>query len=107
MKRATRPVMRPAAAGHFRMIGGQRVPEVFCGRVHGRATDVLPILARGVASGRQGLCGQAFVAQLTTCQRQQVDACLADMAVRGALPLEHGLDDAGSPPRYRLVGGAQ
>ena len=50
--------------------------------------------------------GQAFIALLQPCRRQQVDACLAELVMRGALPLEPVFDDVDSPPRYRLKEGA-
>jgi hypothetical protein len=66
----------------------RRVAALWCETVHGRVTDVLPILAPGIAYGRHDLCGQAFIARLQPCRRQQVDVCLAELVMRGALPLE-------------------
>lgn len=89
-----------------RHLDGHPVPELFYERVHGRVTDVLPILAPGLFYGRHDLCGQAFIACLTPGQRLHVDRCLADLAARGALPLEPVPDDDDAPPRYRLKEGA-
>ena len=93
----------PRLPSRFRDIDGHRVSELFCERVHGRVTAVLPILEPGIAYDSEVLCGNTFVARLTPKQRQQVDACLADMAARGALPLAP--TDDGSPNRYRLKDG--
>jgi len=89
-----------------RSVGSCKVSEVLYARVHGRVTEVLPILARGEDYDAADLCGGTFMARLKPGQRLQVDACLAALAARGALPLEPVLDDDDAPPRYRLKDGA-
>lgn len=104
--RITPHAMSPTPQMSARETADRRVADLWCATVHGRVNDVLPILAPGIAYGRHDLCGQAFIARLQPRRRQQVDACLADLVMRGAQPLELVFDDVACPPRYRLKEGA-
>jgi hypothetical protein len=97
----------PGPTKRSRHLDGHLVSELFYETVHGRVTDVLPILSPGEHCDAADLCGSTFMARLRPAGRRDVGLCLADMAARGALPLTPVLDDADGPPRYRLVGGAR
>lgn len=106
MTRALNSLPEGRASSSTRRVDGQRISARFYELLHGRVTEILPILVPGCLYTLEDLCGAAFVAGLPPAKRDAVAPCIVDMTKRGALPMVVVSSGASGDVRFCLKEGA-
>jgi hypothetical protein len=81
---------------------GYTVPNTLYTNVREQVAEIIPAVERDVKYTLEMLCGREFWDQLTDGEKRIAGRCMAQMIVKGLLPLRFAETKHEYPKRYQL-----